>query len=38
MSQRHTRNSSQIKIRDEDGKYKPVRSCINHWDWSYNAI
>ena len=38
MTQRYTQNTSQIKIRDEDGKYQPVCSFINHREWSRNAI
>ena len=31
-------HSNSLQIRDEDGKYKPVCSCINHQEWSNNAI
>lgn len=35
---RLTRNTTQIKIRHDDGKYEPVCACIDDGEWGHNEI
>ena len=38
ISKRLTRNTTQIKVRHDDGKYEPVCACIDDGEWGHNEI